>query len=59
MCEIPTKYTHWIGGRWVVGGALRFSEGPEGFDFGGGVKLRVDFDFKKLIGRKPKSVGEK
>jgi hypothetical protein len=57
--EIPTKYTRWIGGRWVVGGALRFSEGPDGFDFGGGVKVRVDFDLKKLLGRKPKSIGEK
>ena len=59
VCEIPEKYTRWIGGRWVVGGALRFSEGPDGFDFGGGAKLRVDFDFKKLIGRKPKDVGGK
>ena len=57
--EIPTKYTRWIGGRWVVGGALRFSEGPDGFDFGGGVKVRVDFDLKKLLGRKPKDVGGK
>jgi hypothetical protein len=57
--EIPTKYTRWIGGRWVVGGALRFSEGPDGFDFGGGVKVRVDFDLKKLLGRTPKDVGGK
>jgi len=59
VCAIPVRYTRWIGGRWVVGAALRFSEGPDGFDFGGGVKLRVDFDLKKLLGRKPKSVGDK
>jgi hypothetical protein len=59
VCEIPVRYTRWIGGRWIVGGALRFSEGPDGFDFGGGVKVRVDFDLKKLLGRKPKAIGEK
>jgi hypothetical protein len=56
---VPDKYMSWIGGHWVVGVALRASQGPDGTDFGAGAKIRVDFDFKKLIGRKPKAIGEK
>lgn len=57
--DVPDKYMSWIGGHWVVGVALRASQGPDGTDFGAGAKIRVDFDFKKLIGRKPKAIGEK
>lgn len=57
--DVPDKYTHWIGGNWVLGLALRATDGPDGLDFGAGMKIRVDFDFKKLIGRKPKAIGEK
>jgi len=57
--DVPEKYTRWIGGRWVLGVAGRASHGPDGFDFGAGAKVRVDFDFKKLIGRRPKAIDEK
>jgi hypothetical protein len=59
LWDVPEKYTRWIGGHWVVGGALRATHGPDGLDLGGGAKVRVDFDFKKFIGRKPKSIEEK
>lgn len=57
--DVPDRYTRWVGGRWVIGVALRSSIGPDGTDFGAGAKVRVDFDFKKLIHRQPKAIGEK
>ncbi|MBL9199372.1 MAG: hypothetical protein JNL39_02650 [Opitutaceae bacterium] len=36
-------------GRWTVGLAPRVSFGPDGTDFGFGVKLRGDFDFRKWM----------
>lgn len=50
---IPSKYTP-AGreGKWLLGFALNLSKGPDGYDLGASAKLRANFDFKKLIGRK-------
>lgn len=48
---IPPKYTFGARGRWLFGVALRANYGTDGTDFGLGAKLRVNFDFKRLLGR--------
>lgn len=49
---IPPKYTFHARGRWLLGIGLRATHGPDGNDFGLNAKLRVNFDFKRLLGRK-------
>ncbi|MBI2813790.1 MAG: hypothetical protein HYX71_05865 [Opitutae bacterium] len=49
---LPAKYTFNSKGKWLLGVGLRFSRGPDGNDLGLNVKLRVNFDFKRLLGRK-------
>lgn len=51
---IPPKFTP-AGreGKWLLGFALNLSKGPDGYDVGAGAKVRVNFDFKKLIGWNP------
>jgi hypothetical protein len=49
---LPKKYTFNAKGRWLLGVALRASHGSGGTDFGLGAKLRVNFDFKRLLGLK-------
>ena len=39
-------------GKWVLGVAVDAEYGPDGVDLGLGARLRIDLDFKKLIGRK-------
>lgn len=39
--------------NWVVGAALRASEGPDGLDLGASAKFRLNFDLKRLLGRHP------
>jgi hypothetical protein len=50
---VPPRYTFGAKGRWVIGGGLRLSEGPDGFDIGVSAKLRVNFDLKRLFGSSP------
>ena len=52
---IPEKYTFGTHGRWLLGTALAMEYGPDGFDAGLGVKLRANFDFKRLIGRRSRT----
>lgn len=49
---IPQKYTFSARSKWLLGVGLRLSHGPEGNDVGLSAKLRVNFDFKRLLGRK-------
>ena len=49
---LPQKYTFGARGKWLFGMALSFSHGPDGNDIGLSAKLRVNFDFKRLLGRK-------
>lgn len=50
---LPEKYTFHSKGKWLLGVGLRLSHGPDGNDIGLNAKLRVNFDFKRLLGRKP------
>lgn len=49
---VPSKYTFGARGKWLVGFSLKFSHGQDGLDVGAGAKVRVNFDFKRLLGRK-------
>lgn len=49
---IPPKYTFHARGKWLLGVGLRLTHGPDGNDVGLSAKLRVNFDFKRLLGRK-------
>ncbi|WP_415909336.1 hypothetical protein [Oleiharenicola sp. Vm1] len=49
---LPPKYTFHAKGKWLLGVGLRLTHGPDGNDVGLNAKLRVNFDFKRLLGRK-------
>jgi len=49
---LPQKYTFGARGKWLLGVGLRLTHGPDGNDVGLNAKLRVNFDFKRLLGRK-------
>ncbi|MES1168379.1 MAG: hypothetical protein ABUL61_04335, partial [Oleiharenicola lentus] len=49
---LPQKYTFGTKGKWLLGLGLRLTHGPDGNDVGLNAKLRVNFDFKRLLGRK-------
>lgn len=49
---LPPKYTFGAKGKWLLGLGLRLSHGPDGNDIGVNAKLRVNFDFKRLLGLK-------
>jgi hypothetical protein len=49
---VPPAYTFGSRGKWLLGFALRISEGADGLDVGASAKVRVNFDFKRLLGRK-------
>ncbi len=49
---LPKKYTFGAHGKWLLGVGLRLTHGPDGNDIGLNAKLRVNFDFKRLLGRK-------
>ena len=49
---VPEKYTFHSKGKWLLGVGLRFSHGPDGSEIGLNAKLRVNFDFKRLLGLK-------
>ncbi len=55
---VPPKYTLGARGKWLLGVAVRFSEGPEGGDVGLSAKLRVNFDFKRLLGIKKETASQ-
>lgn len=52
---VPDRFKFGAKGRWLLGLSLRMSHGNDGYDFGAGAKLRVNFDFKRLLGRKKES----
>jgi hypothetical protein len=49
---VPPAYTFGSRGKWLFGFALRASQGVDGTDLGASAKLRVNFDFKRLLGLK-------
>ncbi|MFZ5494611.1 MAG: hypothetical protein ACOZE5_04660 [Verrucomicrobiota bacterium] len=49
---VPSRYTFGARGKWLLGLSLRLSHGRDGGDLGASAKLRVNFDFKRLLGRK-------
>ena len=49
---VPPKYTFGAKGKWLLGFSLKLSHGRDGNDIGAGAKLRVNFDFKRLLGLK-------
>ncbi len=49
---VPARYTFGAKGKWLLGFSLKLSHGKDGYDIGAGAKLRVNFDFKRLLGRK-------
>lgn len=49
---VPPKYTFGAKGKWLLGFSLKLSRGQDGYDVGAGAKVRVNFDFKRLLGRK-------
>ncbi len=51
---IPPVFKFGSSGKWLLGFALRLSDGADGVDLGASVKLRVNFDFKRLLGLKPR-----
>jgi hypothetical protein len=50
---IPPRYTFGGRGQWLLGASLRLAHGPDGSSIGAQAKLRFNFDFKRLLGRKP------
>ena len=49
---LPQRYTFSSKGKWLLGLGLRLTRGPDGNDVGLNAKLRVNFDFKRLLGLK-------
>ena len=49
---VPAKYTFGAKGKWLLGVSLKLGHGQDGYDIGAGAKVRVNFDFKRLLGRK-------
>ena len=52
LWALPPKYTFNSKGTWLLGVGLRLSHGPDGNDVGLNAKLRINFDFKRLLGLK-------
>lgn len=52
---LPEKITHSPSGKWILGLGLRLTHGPDGNDIGVNAKLRLNFDFKRLLGWKKKT----
>lgn len=50
LWEVPPRYTFGAKGQWLLGLGLRATHGPDGMDFGASAKVRVNFDFKRLLG---------
>jgi hypothetical protein len=49
---VPPRYTFGARGQWLLGFSLKLSHGHDGNDLGASAKLRVNFDFKRLLGLK-------
>ena len=47
---IPPRFTFGSTGRWLLGGAVQFTRGPDGSDVRVSAKVRGNFDFLRLIG---------
>lgn len=54
---VPTSYTFGSKGKWLFGFALSVSHGVDGTDLGVSAKLRVNFDFRRLLGLKKAEPG--
>lgn len=52
---LPERYTFWAKGKWLLGSSVRVGYGPDGMEYGVGVKLRISLDFKRLVGRHDRS----
>jgi hypothetical protein len=50
---VPPRFTFGDSGRWLLGGGLKLSKGPDGFDVGVSTKLRVNFNLRSLWRRNP------
>lgn len=50
--EVPSRFTFGASGQWLLGLGLRATNGPDGTEFGAAAKVRVNFDFKRLLGRR-------
>ncbi|MCB1122447.1 MAG: hypothetical protein KJT03_12915 [Verrucomicrobiae bacterium] len=49
LFPIPRRFTFNSSGKWLLGLATPVTYGPDGTDVGIQVKMRLDFDFKRLI----------
>lgn len=49
---VPERYTFWAKGKWLLGASVRATYGPDGADVGAGLKLRINIDLKRLVGRR-------
>ena len=49
---LPERYTFWARGKWLLGSSVRVGYGPDGMEYGLGVKLRISLDLKRLVGRR-------
>lgn len=49
--ELPPKWTFHSRGQWILGVAVPVTEGPDGLEVGLSVKLRGNFNLKRLLGR--------
>ena len=54
---IPRKFTFGSRGRWLLGGAVQFTHGPDGSDVRFSAKVRGNFDFLRLIGGRREPAG--
>lgn len=55
LWEVPPRYTFGAKGQWLLGLGLRATHGPDGLDLGASAKVRVNFDFKRLLGRRKRA----
>ncbi len=53
MWAVPPRYTFGARGQWLLGFSLRLAHGVDGNTVGASLKLRLNFDLKRLLGRKP------
>lgn len=49
--EIPSRKGGGEKSNWVLGAALKAAHGPDGMSYGASLKLRLNFDIKRLLGR--------
>jgi hypothetical protein len=52
---VPPRFTFGAKGKWLLGFSLKLAHGQDGNDIGASAKVRVNFDFKRLLGLKKKT----